>query len=242
MEMDENILEEIGLSKNEAKVYLSLIYLGCTTAGKIAKHSKVPRPNVYDALERLQEKGLVSHVMKDEKMHFEASEPSALMNLLKEREARLNEIMPKLVLNQQMAKGSEAHIFEGMKAAKNMFLHFLDINETLYVYGAPQIAITLAKPFLENFHLRRAERKMWQKHIYNSDAAERIKWINKNLPYTEARALPKEYDAPITTHICGDEVVFILWQANPLVIQIKNKELAKAYKGYFDILWSRAKA
>jgi predicted transcriptional regulator len=241
MEIEEKTLEEIGLSKNEAKVYLSLVYLGCTTAGKISKHSKVPRPNVYDALERLQEKGLVSHVMKDEKMHFEASDPKALMNILKEKEAKLNELMPKLVLNQQMAKGSEAHIFEGMKSAKNMFLHFLDINQTLYVYGAPKIAIGLARPFLENFHKRRAERKMWQKHIYNSDAVDRIKYVNKNIPFTEARALPKEYDSPITTHICGEEVVFILWQQNPLVIQIKNKELATAYKGYFDILWERSK-
>ena len=89
MEVDEKVLEEIGLSKNEAKVYLSLVYLGCTTAGKIAKHSKVPRPNVYDALERLQEKGLVSYVMKDDKKHFEASDPNALMNILKEKESKL---------------------------------------------------------------------------------------------------------------------------------------------------------
>jgi sugar-specific transcriptional regulator TrmB len=240
MDIDEQTLEEIGLSKNEAKVYLSLIYLGCTTAGKIAKNSKVPRPNVYDAVERLQEKGLVSHMMKNEKMHFEASDPSALMNIIKEKENKLNTLLPKLMLNQQLAKASEAHIAEGMKAVKNMFLHFLEINQTLFVYGAPKIAVELIRPFLENFHLQRAEKKMWMKHIYNSDAIERVKYIKKNLKFTDARVLPKEYDSPIATHICGDEVVFILWQANPLVIQIKNKELAKAYKGYYDILWQKA--
>jgi sugar-specific transcriptional regulator TrmB len=238
---EEQALEEIGLSKNEAKVYLSLAVLGCTTAGKISKHSKVPRPNVYDALERLQQKGLVSSTMNEEKKHFQVSDPNVLMSIIREKKDMLNRLMPKLILNQQMAKGSELQIFEGIQAAQNMFYNFLEINQTLYVIGAPKIAIDLIQPFLESFHGKRAEKKMQMVLIYNSDSVERVKYINKNMPYTTAKVLEKQYDSPITTHICGDEVVFILWQANPLVIRIKRADLAKAYRGYFDILWSLAK-
>jgi sugar-specific transcriptional regulator TrmB len=237
----EQILEEAGLSKNEAKVYLSLICLGCTTAGQIAKHSKVPRPNVYDALERLQQKGLVSYTVRDEKKHFEVSDPNALMGMIKEKEKMLNKLMPKLMMNQQISAGSEVQIFEGMKAVQNMFYNFLAINQTLYVIGAPKIAIELIGQFLEEFHRKRAEKKMNMTLIYNSDAENRVRYINQNMPYTTARVLSTEFDAPITTHICGDQVVFILWHANPLVIRVKRADLAKAYKGYFDILWSLAK-
>ena len=56
------ILEEIGLSKNEAKIYLTLLDLGSATASKIADTSKMHRTTVYDALDRLVQKGIVSHI------------------------------------------------------------------------------------------------------------------------------------------------------------------------------------
>jgi sugar-specific transcriptional regulator TrmB len=240
--MDEEVLEEIGLSKNEAKVYLSLSYLGSTTAGKIANHSKVPRPNVYDAIERLKQKGLVGQITKDGKMFFQASEPQNLIGILKDKEARLNQILPKLVLNQHLSKSkSNVSMSEGLKAARSVFLHFLEVGKDIYVYGAPKIAVDLIGPYLENFHRQRIERGIWMRHIYNSDARDRVAFINKNFKLTEARCLPEEFDVPATTHICGEEVIIILWSKTPQIIQIKNKEVAVAYKKYFDILWERAR-
>ncbi len=240
-EMNEEVLENTGLSKNEAKVYLSLVYLGATGAGKIAKHSKVPRPNVYDALDRLQEKGLVAHSVVDGKKVWDATDPNNLMNMLKEKEDMLQRIIPQLVLNKQMSKGSEAKIYQGAKAVRNMLNHFLEIGETRYCYGSPKMASQIIGPyFLENYHNRRVALKFNLKMIYNSDAEERIKWLNSK-KLTEAKFLPKEYDSPVSTSICGDEVVLILYQKNPQVIQIKSAEIAKAYKNYFDLLWGLAK-
>jgi len=240
-ELNEEVLEHVGLSKNEAKVFLSLIYLGSSTAGTVAKHTKVSRPNVYDALERLQAKGLVAVTIKNDKRYFNASDPNNLMGILKEKEDKLQKILPQLVLNKQMAKGSEAHIYEGVKAVRNMLNHFLEIGETRYAYGVPQLASEkIGTYFLENYHNRRVKLKLGMKMIYNSDAKERIEWLNKKA-YTESRYLPKEYDSPVTTCICGDEVVLILYQENPLVIQIKNADIAKAYKRYFDLFWGLAK-
>ncbi|MBW3017352.1 hypothetical protein KY316_03180, partial [Candidatus Woesearchaeota archaeon] len=118
-EVNEKVLEDLGLSKNEAKVYLSLIHLGSSTAGAISKNNKVPRPNVYDALERLKEKGLAAETTKDNKKYFSACDAKNLMNILKEKEMKLNSILPSLMLNQQLAKDSEARIFKGAKAVRN---------------------------------------------------------------------------------------------------------------------------
>jgi len=46
----ESIIQELGFTYNEAKVYLALLELGLVTAGKIAEKSHVHRANVYDAL------------------------------------------------------------------------------------------------------------------------------------------------------------------------------------------------
>lgn len=240
--MNEKVLEEIGLSKNESKVFLTLLELGATTAGKIAEKSAVHRTNVYDALERLTEKGLVAHVTKGKTTVFEATDPRILMNTIKEKETKLQSIMPQLLLSKQMAtEKSEAHIYEGIIAVRNILNHFLEIGQTRYAYGAPKLASEMiGNYFLENYHRRRVKQKIGLQLIYNNDAKKRIHFLNKQ-QYTESKYLEPEYDSPVTTCVCGGEVVMILYQKNPLVIQIKNPDIAKAYKKYFDLLWKLAK-
>jgi len=50
--MRQKVLEELGLAKNEAKVYLNLLRLGSASVGKSTAESGVHRRNVYDSLER----------------------------------------------------------------------------------------------------------------------------------------------------------------------------------------------
>ena len=82
----EKKLEEAGLSKNEAKVYLTLLSMGSSTAGIIAEKSRVYRTNVYEALNRLIEKGLVSYIFKGHQKLFQAEDPNKILNILKEKE------------------------------------------------------------------------------------------------------------------------------------------------------------
>ena len=97
-------LEQIGLTKNEIKVYLTLLKLGSVSVGMITEASGVHRRNVYDAIERLIKRGLVGHVLKGKIKYFEAANPNCLLNILKEEKDILknkvkgvNEILPKLL-------------------------------------------------------------------------------------------------------------------------------------------------
>ncbi len=237
----EKVLGELGFSKNESKVYLALLELGACTVTQISSKTKINRTNIYDCLNKLIEKGAVSYFMEKDSKLFQAGDPEILVNLLKDKEIKLNSIMPQLKLHNELSKKkSEAHIFEGIVAVRNMLNHFLEIGKPRYAYGAPIAASKmLSSHFLENYHRRRVKKKLEFYMIYNSDAKERIKLLN-SLDHTEARFLPKEYDSPVTTNICGDEVVLVLYSEDPIVIQIKNEQIAKAYKKYFDLLWKIA--
>ncbi|GAH58434.1 unnamed protein product, partial [marine sediment metagenome] len=83
--LNTKILESIGLTKNQALVYLSLLKLGSTTAQNIIKESGLHRSRVYDSLEMLQQKGLVGSVLKDFKQYFQAVPPKKLMDYLDEK-------------------------------------------------------------------------------------------------------------------------------------------------------------
>jgi len=63
--MDLEILEKIGLSKAEIKVYTTLLGLGSSPSSKIVHETSLRKSTVYDSIRRLQEKGLVSFIIKD---------------------------------------------------------------------------------------------------------------------------------------------------------------------------------
>ena len=240
--MSEEVLEKLGLSKNEAKVYLALLGLGASSVGKIADEARIHRTNVYDAIERLLEKGLVSYINKDDKTKvFDAASPDKLMCLIDEKKSLLESAMPTLKIRKEMTeKKSQACIYEGVAAFTRILENFLSYNEPILVYGIPKQAPELMRHFIAGFHKRRIPKKIKMTHIYNLNAEDRIKYLN-SLPYTQAKYLPQELDSQVSTNICGDEVVFVVWTEPVMVIQLKNKIIAETYKRYFNVLWKAAK-
>ena len=51
--MNEQLLEEIGLTKGEIKVYLTLLRLGETTTGKIIEKAQISSGKIYEILDKL---------------------------------------------------------------------------------------------------------------------------------------------------------------------------------------------
>src|SRR3989338_10345709 len=112
--MDTQILQEIGLSNTEVKVYLALLELGSALAGEITKKSEVNRTNVYDALERLIEKGLVTYVISANRKVFEPVNPEMLREILKDKQEKLSSVINELQLKYKTSRSKEeATIFKG---------------------------------------------------------------------------------------------------------------------------------
>jgi sugar-specific transcriptional regulator TrmB len=89
--MDTNILEKIGLSKAEIQVYLTLLKLGPAPSNRIVRETDLRKSTVYDSIRRLQEKGLVSYVIKDAKKYFEATKPDRLVEFVRDKKRELDE-------------------------------------------------------------------------------------------------------------------------------------------------------
>lgn len=53
-------LQALGLTEYEARAYVALLSLGRSQPSRIARHSKIPRPKVYETLERLEARGLAT--------------------------------------------------------------------------------------------------------------------------------------------------------------------------------------
>jgi len=89
--MNLELLEEIGLTKGEIKVYLTLLKIGETTTGKIIETAQISSGKIYEILDKLIKKGLVSYIVKEKTKYFTASNPNRILDYLKEKEQDLKE-------------------------------------------------------------------------------------------------------------------------------------------------------
>jgi len=58
-EETKKVLQELGLTDYESRVYLALLEKGVLTASQVSKHSRVPYSKVYETLTSLEEKGWI---------------------------------------------------------------------------------------------------------------------------------------------------------------------------------------
>jgi len=238
-------LEEIGLTDAEAKVYLALLELGSTTAGPLVKKAELHRTTVYDCLKRLAEKGMVNYVLIRKMKYFEAADPRILMNILKEKEGKLEEILPEL----EKLKGAgklrqEVNVYQGIKGMKtvcgNMIEDLKDGGE-YFDFGVSGLFREVMGSYWSLWQKQKMKYGIKSYVIFNEDVKEKNPRLLKDY-YGEARFHPKEYSSITDTIIYDDKVIIFIWTARPpLAIVIKNKDNAESYKNQFKLMWKFSK-
>lgn len=242
------VLEEAGLAGNEAKVYLALLELGSALAGEITKKSGVNRTNVYDALDKLIEKGLASYVIKANRKYFEASSPKIFIKYLEEKENELrkkknmlNIVIPELEIKRKLSKEpQEATVYKGRKGLKSIMEDVLDNKKEMLVFGAEGKFVELFPHYSQQWHNRRGQLNIPIKIIYNEKI--RAKKSQSKFPIAKIRFNANMYETPATTWIYGDKVVIVIWSDQPIATLIRSKEVASSYRQFFDVLWNSSKS
>src|SRR3989338_8656486 len=75
LHMKEDILEDLGLSKAEIKVYISLLELGSSSAGAILQRCGLQNSVTHRALNSLIEKGLISYIAEGKRKIYRSTSP-----------------------------------------------------------------------------------------------------------------------------------------------------------------------
>lgn len=247
--MIEQVLQQIGLTQNEIKVYLALLELGESKTGQILEKSELNSGKIYEILNSLQKKGLVSSVIKDKVHYFSPADPKRVIDYLEEKKQEINKqekdyknILPEL-LSRISAKSPETkiEIFTGMKGFKTAYAKELDFSksETLYIMGinphAPQ-SKQIYDYFTKVQQLKRDAKGYKIKKLLNINSketkgAQGKKSIVKYLPY----------DSLVAFNIIGDLVLLGIFIKEPIIISIENQEVANNFKNQFEILWKLGK-
>jgi len=243
--MHKETLENLGLSPNEAVIYEALIFLGRASISQISKKGNIHRRNVYDAINRLLEKGLVFKIFQKGENIYEAVNPEKLYEIIKEQERELDKIIPELrSLYETKPTDEMAFIYKGLEGFKNYMRDMARVGETTYFIGAKALWFTPSVPkhFLKNFKQEMKRKKVKYYTIFDQAVEEGApEYISKVGGHY--KIFPKEYSTTGVCDIFGDYVVTFTnvkvgdFGEDGTIFVMKNKELAQNFKTWFQFMW-----
>jgi len=232
--MEEIVLEKLGLDKKEVGVYLALLKLGESSVLEVSRKAKIERSHTYGILESLIKKGLVSFVTENKVKRFKAADPDILLHQLKEKEAALMEVLPKLRKMSELKEKKEptVDVFRGTRGMKAM------LNEVLQVKKDYCLLCTDHHNKNLEFWINHLIRAIEKENIHERVLTKKSFGPMLSAKNSIARFLPDKYPYQATTIIYSDRVGIIIWSEPFLAIRIQSKELANTYRSYFEIMWA----
>lgn len=240
------ILTDIGLSKNESAVYERLLRLGEVSIAALQKSLGLHPQIAYRAVEGLVAKGLVASYLKKNKKYVSPEHPKKLEEMEKARLVRLKDALPELVHLMQPHKKDvlvKTSIgFEAMRAFRRMAIDELKRGDSLLVIGASggRFYDVMGSEYQE-IEKKRIKKSIWRKIIAFADERERF---DKD-PYREHslfRYFSSSHPTTSSVNIFGNNVGIIIWATEPILLHIKNDDIATSYRHYFEELWKSSVA
>lgn len=238
--MDVKILEDIGLTNAEIKVYLALLELGTSTAGPILEKSELQNSVVHMTLNKLIDKGFVTFVKEGKRNHYQAADPKHIIEFINEKKERFEEILPELLLKQQIAKEKpEIITFRGMKGIKELLLELLEAGgKEHHTFGSTAKSLMLGDAWWVSYHKKRAQKGIKANLLFNESLAY---WkAETKYPLSEVRYTKAGFEPLTETIIRNDKIGIIIWADKPLGIVIHQKEAAESYDKFFLMMWKTA--
>ncbi|MFN7991323.1 MAG: helix-turn-helix domain-containing protein [Candidatus Micrarchaeia archaeon] len=250
--MDTEILEEIGLTPGEIKAYLALMKLKSSATGEIARRSGVSRSKIYAILDKLEKKGLASHVDKNGVRHFQAVEPGKIRDYLHEKEKELERMRESLErflpsLESYYSEDGSSHsvtVYEGVKGLKVAHEHsYLKLRkgQGYCVLGVPEYTPWEKINYWDHDHRRRADAGIACRMLFNTDASKELLEHKNRFALCNARYMPIDNRGPAYFEIFADTTLIIIPHEEPITIEIVSNDIADSFRQYFEGFWKRSK-
>lgn len=239
--MDLDILRKLGMSDGEVKVYKALLEIGVSSINSLHEKVGMDRRNIYDILNKLIERGLVSYSEENGKRTFRISSPDKIVSYIDEKKSDLDgikaEVEKVLPSMQEMFESKKQGIFtevfkgaEGLKAVWDDMLNY----DAIYWIGSGLYVPDRFPAYWNDWNKRRIKKGVKSNHLFRYEKRDAV---SKKM-FTSARFLPKEFSgSPTVTAVYGNKVTQMLFGEKILAFVIQSTELADNYKKYHKYLW-----
>lgn len=228
------LLAALGLGAGEAKVYLALLKSGSSSAGDLSKLVALHRPNVYDYLQKLVDRGLAAYVVEHNVKKFRALDPEKLLELVDEKRMLVEEHLGDLrVLQDKHVDHITVDVYTGREGIKTFLTDVLRVGRDYVAFGVDEAVWEKDFSLLLKQHFRKEARKGFRARILTSKDCTLI------FKHGIYRFIDSEFFFPTTTAVYGDRVCTVIWEPLTVIIT-RNSHHAEAQRRHFELLWKMA--
>lgn len=248
--MIEKTLQKLGFSTKEIAIYLALIELGTAKAGELAKISSITRTTVYDILDSLLKRGVISSHKKSGTTSYSALEPKRLLTYIdREIEQKTNELskqkeeiasfLPELVSKQKNWKSKpKVSFFEGEKGVREAYEDTLSAKQGILAYANVQTMHEGLPNFFPQYYKRRADAKVFIKAILTKNKFSEERANRDQQELRTSKFLPEDVNFSPEVNIYNDKVLIASWKEKMAVI-IESSEFADFQRAMHEQLWKQ---
>ena len=236
--MDLKELEILGLTRGEIKVYSAILHIGSSSINNIHEKTGMERRAIYDIINKLIEKGLISYTTERGKRTYQCAPISRIREEIKNKKEELEKFEKTIPQIEEIYKSKKQKmnidIFRGKEGIKSVFEDILNYKEAYFIGGRWYVAKEMPI-YWSNYDARRIKAgvKFFNLVLHDAPKTPTDKLVS-------IKELPSDYSgSPSIIWIYGNKVVNVVWGQEFFAFMMESKEITENYKRYFDYLWDK---
>lgn len=239
-------LQNLGMTEEEAKVYLTVLELNGSYVSAIAKRAKVNRVGCYYTLDNLVKKGLLTSFAKNKIKYYSAESPKVLVNLMEEKFERAQALLPELMsLSSVLAYKPKIQYFEGLQGIKTIFEATLEAKTEIVGYtNLDELPKVVPPDYLRDYAKRKIEKGI-RTRMLSPLTPQALEYMKRYYPSKGSRELtevlfinPNEYPFEYEINIYDHFVSVISLSKEELIGMIFESPLyARTQRSIFNLAW-----
>jgi sugar-specific transcriptional regulator TrmB len=231
-------LKLFGLTQGEIKVYSAILHIGVSSINGIHEKTGMERRGIYDIINKLIEKGLISYTIEQGKRTYQCAPPNKLKEEVKNKEEELEKFEKAIPEIEDIYRSARPRIsfeiFRGKEGIKAVFEDMLNYKDNYFIGGRWYVAKEMPLYWL-HYDRKRTEAGIRWHNLVLHDAP---KTPTKKLVLV--KKLPKDFNGnPTIIWIYGNKVAHVIWGSEFIALMMESKDIAENYKKYFKYLWNR---
>jgi sugar-specific transcriptional regulator TrmB len=249
-------LLKLGLTDEEAKVYLACLEIHGGPVSVIAKKAGVHRVSCYHTLENLLQKQLLSQYNRNGVKCFAPENPEKLIELAQERMNLAKGLLPQLKsLASDLAFKPKIRFYEGRDGVERVFTESLNVaspqgsRKEILGYTDLQTATSFFPQFFERYTHEKLRRNIKTRYL-SPTTVESVHVLHPFLPKGYDRNLieillvnKEQFPFENEVLIFGNAVGIVSLNPDELLgLIVESATFARTMKAVFDLAWLGATA
>lgn len=235
-------LQKIGLNKNQAKVYISLLSRGSQFLQELSLNTGIKRTTLYLVIEQMTEQDLLDIEINKKRKKYFIKDPRFLLRQLKEQHYLLDALMPELSdVYSNKSAGSKLKFFDteaGLKATLREITSLDSSEELLTIESDIRKSLNIGYDFWKEILAQKKKRGIKSRTIIPSNEKDEFIIRDHDIKIRTSSYLN---NFKISLYLAGGKTIIMIPE-DSLCIIIENQKITKSLVILFEIVWRRSKA